>query len=261
MSFDTNVAADSEIAVADGFEEGSVIYADFGRSAASVIEPKVVPNVKTDKRVAGANSINHYAYYFLKRAFDILVSAFVLIIGFIPAIILSFIVRKDTGGSAIYTQERFGKGGRKFKIYKFRSMVADSDNVEKYLSPEQLAIWKVERKVDNDPRITKLGRKLRQTSIDEFPQFINVFLGHMSIVGPRPLSADEVKHFGKDQDLLLSVPAGITGLWQTGERNKATFESGLRQNIELQYVKNASLTLDMIIIGKTFKVMFNKTGK
>ncbi len=197
-------------------------------------------------------------YRFVKRAFDIAFSGCVTVIGFIPCAVLAIAVAVDTKGTPIYSQIRVGRYGRPFRIYKFRTMVVDADNVEKYLTPEQLTVWKRERKVDNDPRITKLGRVLRKTSIDELPQFINVLLGQISVIGPRPISYDELEHFGNDAVLLCSVPGGITGLWQSSKRNDATFETGERQKIELRYVKEASLGLDVKCFFKTFGVMFGK---
>ena len=141
-------------------------------------------------------------------------------------------------------------------------MVADSDEVEKYLSPEQLAQWKRERKVDDDPRITRFGAFCRKTSLDEMPQFLNVLVGQMSIIGPRPISADELEWFGDDSALYLSVPGGITGLWQSGPRNEASFENGERQSIELEYVRRASVGVDVNIFFRTFGAMFSKrTGR
>lgn len=200
-------------------------------------------------------------YRFIKRVFDICFSACVIVVGFLPGLILSGFIMRDTGGSPIYSSERIGRGGKPFKVYKFRSMVADSDNLEKYFTPEQLELWHLEHKVEDDPRITKLGRFLRSSSIDEFPQFINVLLGQISVIGPRVITAEEVGYFGKDRDCLLSVPPGITGLWQTSERNKATFESGARQELELFYARNCSLKTDAEIFLKTFKTMIEGTGK
>ena len=197
-------------------------------------------------------------YRVLKRAFDIAFSSCVIAVGAIPCAVLSVAIAADTKGTPIYAQTRVGRYGRPFSIYKFRTMVADADNVEKYLSPEQLRQWQIERKVDNDPRITPLGRVLRTTSIDELPQFLNVLLGQMSIIGPRPISYDELAHFGKDVALLCSVPGGITGLWQASRRNDATFESGERQEIELSYVRDASLRLDAHCFFGTFGAMFGK---
>ena len=196
------------------------------------------------------------AYRICKRVFDIAFSVCVIVVGLGPGLILSAFIARDTGGSPIYTQERVGMGGRTFRIYKFRTMVADSDDVEKYLNADQLAQWRLERKVDDDPRITPLGRKLRSTSVDEIPNFINVLKGDMSVIGPRAVSREEVEWFGDDAEAILSVPAGITGYWQATSRNDATFESGERQRIELEYVKNAGFAMDARCFIGTFGAMF-----
>ena len=200
-------------------------------------------------------------YRFVKRAFDIAFSSCVIVVGFVPGLVLSAFIVADTKGSPIYHSTRIGRHGRYFKILKFRSMVADADNLEKYFTLEQLNQWHREHKVDGDPRITKLGAFLRSSSIDEIPQFVNVFLGQMSTVGSRAVSAEEVEYFGKGKDLLLSLRPGITGLWQTGPRNAATFETGLRQEFELMYAKNACLKLDAKLFFQTFKTMVERTGK
>jgi lipopolysaccharide/colanic/teichoic acid biosynthesis glycosyltransferase len=201
-------------------------------------------------------------FRFVKRSFDILFSGVVCLLGVIPGAVLSIAIAIDTKGAPIYSQERVGRCGKSFRIYKFRSMAADADQVEKYLNQEQLHQWNTERKVDNDPRITRFGRLLRSTSIDEFPQFINVFRGDISIIGPRPITYHELEWFGSNASELLSVPAGITGAWQCGPRNDVTFENGRRQQIELDYANNASLSRDASIFFKTFAVMFLKrTGR
>ncbi|WP_241157374.1 sugar transferase [Adlercreutzia sp. ZJ242] len=205
-----------------------------------------------------------FGYRFVKRVFDVVFSACVLIFCFVPGLVLCVLVARDTGGSPIYTQQRIGMNGRAFCIYKLRTMVADSDDVERYLSAEQLAQWERERKVDGDPRITPLGAKLRSTSLDEVPQFLNVLAGDMSVVGPRPLTLDELEqHFSPDERaLLLSVPAGVTGFWQVGSRNDASFENGERQTLELGYARAASLHLDAKVIAGTLGAMFvRRTGR
>lgn len=197
-------------------------------------------------------------YRFAKRAFDIAFSAAVIAVGLVPCALLSIAIVFDTMGSPIYTQERVGRLGKSFRIYKFRSMVADADDVEKYLDAEQLVQWQREHKVDDDPRITRLGNILRKTSLDELPQFLNVFVGQMSIIGPRAITFDELREYGADTPLLLSVPQGVTGAWQAGARNGATFESGERQRIELGYVRQASLCEDLRVFLATFGAMFGK---
>jgi lipopolysaccharide/colanic/teichoic acid biosynthesis glycosyltransferase len=120
-------------------------------------------------------------YRVFKRVFDFVFALLAIVVGFIPGALLCIAIAADTKGSPIYSQERIGKRGKPFHIYKFRSMVKDSDNVEKYFTPEQLETWKRERKVEDDPRITKLGGFLRHTSIDEMPQFINVLIGQIPL--------------------------------------------------------------------------------
>lgn len=204
------------------------------------------------------------AYRACKRVFDIVFSACVLAVGLVPGLVLSAFIARDTGGSPIYSQERVGMGGRGFRIYKFRTMVADSDDVEKHLSLAQLAQWERERKVDDDPRITSIGRMLRNTSLDELPQFLNVLAGQMSVVGPRPIVADELAALPEEEAAeMLSVRPGVTGWWQVTCRNEATWENGRRLALELHYVRNASLRLDTEVIIRTFGVMFGrrKTGR
>lgn len=211
----------------------------------------------------GAERAGSAAYRICKRLFDIAFSLLVVVVSFVPGLVLCVFIRRDTGGSAIYSQERVGMRGRPFRIYKFRTMVADSDDVEKYLDEGQLGQWRRERKVDGDPRVTPLGRRLRATSLDELPNFVNVLKGEMSVIGPRAVSHDEVAWYGEDADEVLSVPAGITGLWQATRRNGATFESGERQRIELEYVRNAGFAMDARCFLGTFGAMFGKgrTGR
>lgn len=200
-------------------------------------------------------------YRCIKRAFDIVFSLIVIVITLIPMLVLSIFVAVDTKAFPIYSQERIGQKGP-FKFFKMRSMIRDSDNLEKYFTSEQLEQWNKEHKVDSDPRITTLGAYLRRTSLDELPQFFNVAAGQMSVIGPRCITQSELEWFGSDVGLLLSVPQGITGAWQIGERNNATFENGTRQAIELDYCRSASIKLDAKIFVATFVAMFIKrTGK
>ena len=194
-------------------------------------------------------------YSFVKRVSDILFSLIVLFI-FLPIwLIIAICVAIDTKATPLYVQERVGKGGKPFKILKFRTMVKDSDDVEKYLSGEALETWERERKVDDDPRITKTGRFLRRTSLDEIPNFLNVLTGSMSVVGPRPITQDELSAYNGNISKLLSVRPGVTGWWQVEARNDADFKSGERQDMELHYVDNAGFKMDFRIFLKTFKAM------
>lgn len=204
-------------------------------------------------------------YRFVKRLFDLVFSLLMSVLLLIPLAVVCALISLESPGSPMYTQERVGKGGKIIRIFKLRSMVVDAGNVQKYLSPEQLHQWEVERKVDDDPRITRVGRFIRKCSIDEMPQFLNVLNGDLSVIGPRPITRAELEqHFTDEQKAeLLSVKPGITGLWQATDRNEATFESGLRQQIELRYVQNRCFRMDWKCFAGTFGAMFGKkrTGR
>ena len=210
----------------------------------------------------GDNAQRRTFYRVVKRALDIFVSACAVIVAFIPILICAIIVAITSKGAPFLRQERVGRYGNPLYIFKLRSMYADAEsNMDKYLNAEQLAQWQSEHKVDNDPRITPFGRFIRATSIDEVPQFLNVLLGEMSIVGPRPVTRDEIDQWFSDtQEELLSVRPGLTGYWQAYARNEATFESGERQRMELEYVRNYSFAMDMRCFFKTFAAVFARTG-
>lgn len=205
-----------------------------------------------------------WGYRLGKRVFDIAFAGCACAIGLIPGAIMAIVIAIDTKGAPIYMQERAGRLGRPIRILKFRTMVVDADNVGKYLSEGQLEEWRRERKVTNDPRITKLGKVLRRISLDELPQFFNVLVGQLSVIGPRAITYDELDNYAPEEQVeLLSVPQGVTGAWQSGPRNLAIFENGLRQQVELAYVRSASFKVDARVFVKTFGVMFGKekTGR
>lgn len=199
--------------------------------------------------------------HLVKRVLDVVFSLLVTVVMIIPGALICLVIALQSKGSPLYYQERLGKGARHFRLLKFRSMVADADDVQKYFTPQQLQEWHLEHKVDNDPRITSVGRFLRKTSLDEFPQFLNVLKGDMSVVGPRPIVDEELHHFGKDADELLSVRPGITGWWQVEARNDADFASGKRQKLEMYYVRHASFRLDLEVVKRTVGAVFRGTGK
>lgn len=195
-------------------------------------------------------------YRFVKRTFDIVFSGAVCLVGLIPSVVLCVAIAIDSPGSPIFRQERVGLHGKKIGIFKFRTMVVDAhEHPERYMTSEQLEIWKREQKLDNDPRITRIGRILRNSSFDEIPQFLNVLLGNLSVIGPRPITESETYEFGESRDEFLSVKPGITGWWQVTERNDATWQNGRRQELELYYVRHASLLLDFRVFAKTFKAL------
>lgn len=195
-------------------------------------------------------------YFVFKRAFDILFSAGVCMIAAIPILVASAAIVAESPGSPIFRQERIGQGGKPIRIFKLRSMVADAhSNPQKYMTTEQFAVWESEQKLENDPRITKVGRILRRTSLDELPQFLNVLKGDLSVVGPRPVTLNETYEFGNARDEVLACKPGITGWWGVTDRNDAVWEDGTRQGREIFYVRHQNFALDARIFVKTFKAM------
>lgn len=182
----------------------------------------------------------------------------------VPGLVLALMVCVDSPGGPLFRQSRVGKDGREIYIWKFRSMYVDAhEHPERYLDGIQMAQWEREQKVDGDPRITRIGRFIRKTSLDELPQFINVLAGDMSVIGPRPVTMEETYEFGLDRDEVLSVKPGITGWWQVSARNEATWTDGTRQALELEYVRNQGFAMDAKCFFGTFGVMFgkSKTGR
>lgn len=195
-------------------------------------------------------------YFAFKRAFDIVFSAVVCAVLAVPVVAACVAIEIDSPGKPFFRQKRVGKGGKPIYIFKLRTMVSDAhEHPEKYMTPEQLAQWRREQKVDNDPRITHVGRFLRHTSLDELPQFINVLTGDLSVIGPRPVTLEETFEYGDARDEVLACKPGITGWWAATDRNDSTWGSGQRQARELFYVRHQSFGLDARVFVKTFKAM------
>ena len=229
--------------------EGGTLAAEAGESAFAVSEEEHVAET------AG----NGLVYRFVKRAFDIAFSLCVVVVGLAPIALLLLIIRLESPGSPIYRQERIGYRGQPLRIFKLRTMVADSDDVEKHLSPEQLAQWRSERKVEDDPRVTRVGRFLRRTSLDELPQFLNVLAGSMSIVGPRPALPAEVATYDDYQRQRLLVKPGMTCYWQTRRnRDSITFDEWV--DLDLLYIKKCSAWSDLKLIIQTVGVVLTAQG-
>lgn len=201
------------------------------------------------------------SYLFIKRLFDFLASLAALILLSPLMLILAILVYLDDLGKVFYGHLRIGKNGKPFKVWKFRSMYMNADKMIDLLTPEQAKQYYTEFKIDNDPRITKIGNFLRKTSLDELPQLFNVLCNDMSLVGPRPLIESEIQTYYADMyDTLLAVKPGVTGYWQAYARNNATYQSGERQKMEMYYVHNASLWLDIKILFKTIGSVLKKQG-
>lgn len=199
---------------------------------------------------------------FVKRIIDI-IGAIVGIAILIPLTVAVWIVNKlnKEEGPLFYSQERIGKEGKHFKMYKFRSMVVDAEERLKNMleqDEEMRKEFEETRKLRNDPRITKIGNFLRKTSLDEFPQFINVLKGDMSLVGPRAVIDGEIELFGIHKDTVLSVKPGITGYWAANGRSDTSYEE--RVELETFYAKHMSIPLDIEILAKTVITVVKKEG-
>lgn len=197
-----------------------------------------------------------------KRILDIC-GGLVGVIGLIPLTIAIWIANRVVGdnGPVFYTQERIGKNGKLFKMYKYRSMVVGADEkLEKYLleNEEAREEYKKYKKLKEDPRITKVGKFIRKTSIDEFPQFINVLKGDMSLVGPRPYLPREREDMKYFYPYIIESKPGITGFWQISGRSEVTFEE--RLNMDFTYFKVKNLKLDIKLLVKTFMNVVKKEG-
>lgn len=199
-------------------------------------------------------------YLIFKRSFDIVSSLFAIIALFFVFLIIALLIKLDDGGPVFYKQIRIGRDGKKFKMLKFRSMKVNADDLEECLSEDEYEQYKKEFKLDDDPRITRIGKLLRKTSMDELPQIYNIFKGDMSVIGPRPVISDELEYYGDSIDMFLSVRPGLTGYWQAYARNDAGYLDNKRQQMELYYVKNISFVLDLKVFLKTIGTVFTGRG-
>lgn len=207
------------------------------------------------------STFHEYTYSFLKRSVDVAASATALLLLSPVFLATSIAIKKDTEGPAFLKQERIGKDGKNFTMYKFRSMCLNADEklfelLEK--DEEAREEYKVNKKLKNDPRITKVGGFIRKTSIDELPQLINVLKGDMSLVGPRPYLPREITDMeGYYEEVIASKP-GITGLWQVSGRSNTTF--GERLVFDKEYNQNKGFRYDMGLLFKTVGSVIKRDG-
>ena len=197
----------------------------------------------------------------IKNGFDLFVALIILPLFLIIHTVITFAIKLDSKGSILFRQERLGKNNKIFLCYKYRTMYENSENLlREYLTthPEEVEYYKEFHKYKNDPRITKVGKFLRTTSLDELAQVINVLKADMSLIGPRPYMLNESKKLGDNKHFILKVRPGITGLWQVSGRNNLTFKE--RNELEVWYIKNWSLWADFVILIKTIKVVLAKVG-
>lgn len=197
-------------------------------------------------------------YLLSKRMFDILCSGIAIIIFSPVFLILVILIKLDSKGPALFAHKRIGKGGQEIGVYKFRSMVINAQEVMENFSSEQKAEFEKNFKLENDPRITKIGDFLRKTSLDELPQLMNIIKGEMSIVGPRPIVKAEIKKYGEFAEKLFSVTPGLTGHWQANGRSDTTYEQ--RIEMDMEYIDNRSFFMDIKIIFQTISSVIMKRG-
>ena len=200
-------------------------------------------------------------YLFIKRVFDLLCAVLGIVL-MIPIMVIVKIAYMCTGDfkSIIYKQKRIGKKGNELDIFKFRTMAPNADEVLKELlkEPKYKKEWEENQKIGNDPRITKIGRILRKTSLDELPQFINVLLNEMSLIGPRPLVKGELDAHKGNHKLYESIKPGITGWWACNGRSATTYQK--RLDLEYYYIENCSIWLDIKCIFLTVYAIFTRDG-
>ncbi len=207
------------------------------------------------------DSLNRPLARQLKRGFDMGVAALALTLLSPLLLIIAALIRRD-GGPAFFVQERAGEGGRGFGCLKFRTMAVDAEaRLEAILAtdPAKRAQWDAYQKLDDDPRVTPVGRLLRATSLDELPQLFNVLKGEMSLIGPRPMMMDQMQIYGASLDAYVRMRPGITGLWQVNGRNATTFEE--RARLDNWYARNWSLWRDVVILVRTVREVFAQNGR
>jgi lipopolysaccharide/colanic/teichoic acid biosynthesis glycosyltransferase len=196
-------------------------------------------------------------YFLPKRFIDITLALFGIIVLMPVLLIIALWIKLDDGGSTLHFREVIGKSGRRFFALKFRTMIPDADT---YLAkhPELLQKYQQNMKLEHDPRITRLGKFLRKTSLDELPQLFNVLVGQMSLVGPRIIHPSELPRYGEYAQKRLSVKPGITGLWQISGRQHISYDE--RIQLDMRYIDHRSFFVDLAILIKTLKVFIVHTG-
>ena len=197
-------------------------------------------------------------YNLVKRIFDIVMALLALIILSPVFIVIAILIKLDDRGPVFYKHKRVGKNGKIIYVYKFRSMVVNADEIFSHFTEEQIKEFEKYYKLENDPRITKIGDFLRKTSLDELPQLVNILKGDMSFVGPRPVVSKELNKFGDNQDLLLSIKPGLTGWWACSGRSDTSYEQ--RVDLEIYYVNNYCAKLDFLCLVKTIGAVIEGKG-
>ena len=196
-----------------------------------------------------ANSAGKKIYLAIKRLIDIIGSLIGIILLSPLYIIIAILIKFDSPGKVVFGHTRKGKGGKDIKVYKFRTMYSNASEIFESFTPEQKEEYYTNFKLDNDPRVTKLGGFLRKTSLDELPQLFNILKGDMTIIGPRPIVEKEVEKYGDKAEKLFSVVPGLGGYWQANGRSDTTYEE--RVEMDMYYIDHMCFTLDAKILFQT----------
>lgn len=227
----------------------------------NIITSETTENIETTSLRTQSDvktKISKKVYIKIKRVIDVILASVALILLSPLFAIIVIAIKIDSKGPVFFAHKRIGKNGNIIKLYKFRSMVINAEELIKSFTPEQMKEYKENYKLTNDPRITKVGKFLRKTSLDELPQLINIINGDLSIIGPRPVVADELEKYGVNKDKFLSVTPGLTGYWAANGRSNTTYEQ--RMKMELYYIDNLSLKMDIKVFFKTILSVVKKEG-
>ena len=205
----------------------------------------------------GERNKNRRFYHLVKRMIDVVLSLFGLVLISPFVVIIAILIKIDSKGPVFFKHHRIGKNGKPFSMYKFRTMKDGAEAMINDFTPEQLEEWSENFKLKDDPRITRIGKFLRKTSLDELPQLSNILRGDMSIVGPRPVIEVELEEYGNDKDEFLSIRPGLTGWWASNGRSEISYPE--RCSYELYYVRNESFWLDVkVMFLSVFSVFLHK---
>lgn len=189
---------------------------------------------------------------------DIVLSILALVVLSPVFLLISVMIKLDSKGKIIFKHKRIGKNGKEIYIYKFRTMVENAEDMIQNFTEEQKKEFQENYKLADDPRITKVGKLLRKTSLDELPQLINILKGDLSIIGPRPIVREELKKYGERQEEFLSITPGLTGYWAANGRSCVDYAQ--RMEMEMYYVRNVSFKLDVKIFFQTVKSVATRRG-
>lgn len=216
--------------------------------------------VAAERRRRRLSEIQHKvgrAYFIVKRSVDLFLAILVLLVLSPVFAVIAALVRLDSPGVVLFRRRVVGLGGHQFDMYKFRSMVEGAEEILANDDSLKKAYY-VNAKLKSDPRITRVGKLLRRSSLDELPQLVNILLGHMTFVGPRPIAPDEIPMYGEAFEEFKRVKPGITGIWQTCGRSETSYEK--RVEMDMLYIKNRSILLDLWIIVSTIPAVVFKRG-